>query len=928
MLSESESDSESTEIMLSSNHQNLFVVEERDAEAISPKANARTDLSTPTAPLTPIAREGSRAAAIIFEIKTVVVAKTTISTVVGSGSSSQANLGGKSQETKDEDLPNFQVLFESTLDPQLILKSDSRFTIVAVNEAYLKATMTKRELILKKGLFEVFPDNPSDPKADGARNLRDSLQRVIKNSVADTMPIQKYDVRCPEAQGSEFEERYWSPINMPVLGQTGKVDFIIHRVEDVTHLIHLKQQETEQQIRAEALKARTEQMETELCNNSRDIQKKEEAFSISHKRYSTLTSILPVGIFHTDLQGHCLYVNSYWQTITGIKEEESKDQHWLTLLQLADPDPVLTAWQQCQETGSCQIEFRFFGADHKNYWVFAQMTSEQVGNEITGYVGSLTNITELKELEQTRIMAIQQTEKHQRKLAEAAEKHRRNQEQFIDTMCHELRNPLNGIYGNVDFLQSSTSAMERMIREASPQALENTFQTKILRQLEDHKESLKVIEACARYQKIIADDVLNLSKLEAGKVELNLIDFDLIQLVRGAVRMLETQANQKQICLNLKLPSSCLRVKGDPNRLTQVLLNLVSNALKFTLEKGDVIVSLLVLEETPAYTEFQFRVKDTGIGMSEAEQNKLFDRFVQASPKISMDYGGSGLGLVISKKLIELMEGKIEVKSKKWKGTQFSFTIKLAPAPLLEEDEKPTPIHPVTSKKLNSLAGRPLHILIAEDNLINQKILVKQLKQAGHICYVANNGQEACEIHGKTPLDLIFMDIEMPVKNGFEATQAIRQKEQAFLRPPIPIIGLSGNARLEHKEEALSMGMDDYITKPYDREKLLETIAYYAPLISPRAVTEGFTPKTITSLSSSSITPLPSPLRPRGLNSSLTTFFPPAKEKQESVLEDVKAKKKKESTERTSFWNSRKLALAVAIGGAIKIGVTLAARSD
>jgi signal transduction histidine kinase/ActR/RegA family two-component response regulator len=755
---------ESTEITLFSNHQNLSVIEEetsieetdRDvdsdakAKATPLKAKARRtsslSLITLTPPLTPTAR-GSNGA-ITFKIQTLVVATTTVSAEFEDDSLDHADLSGKNEERKDEALPHFQILFESAPDPQLILKPDSKFTIVAVNNAYLKATKAPRELILKKGLFEVLPASSSDLKADEARHLRESLQQVMERGVVDTLPIQKHFVRRSEAQGDEVEERYSRSINTPVFGKTGAVDFIIHRIEDVTSLVSRKKQEIQQQARIETLQARLEQM---------------------------------------------------------------------------------------------------------------------------------------------------------------------------DTMYHELRNLWYGIDGNMSFLKSSMRTMKKMVREASSEVLEETFQEELLNQLKENEESLQTMGACVECQKVIADDVLDLSKLEAGKVELNLIDFDLMKLVKDVVRLLEVKAEQKQIRLTVELPFSHMRVKGDPNRLTQILLNLLSNALKFTLEKGDVTVSLCVLEKTHAYTEFQFIVKDTGIGMSHAEQNKLFNHFVQASPKISAAHGGSGLGLVISKKLIELMDGKIEVKSEKWKGTQFSFTIKLAPAFLLGEEEGSTSVHSANDRKSNSVTSRALHILIAEDNLINQKILVKQLQQAGHMCYMANNGQEALEIHSKIPLDLILMDIEMPVKDGFEATQAIREKEQASSCLPIPIIGLSGHARLEHKEEALRIGMNAYLTKPYKREKLLETIAYYVPSVSPQTVTED-TPSPMILLSPI-IPPVRSSIRPRALNSSaLTVLLPAAKDKKE------KFKKKKEPKGMAPFWNNRKLTLAATFIGAI--GITLAARSD
>jgi PAS domain S-box-containing protein len=886
----------------------LSQVDVQGAEVNFTKAEVWPEVLTQVTTFIPRMVEESRES-ITFEIKTLVVAKT-----AAFGSLDPSNSSAVGGETQDEGLPNFQVLFESVAGPYLILTPDPAFTIVAVNDAYLQATMTQREQILGKGLFEVFPTNPSNPKADGILNLHRSLQQVVESSIVDTMPIQKYDIRRPEAQGGEFEERYWSPINTPMFGKKGTIDFIIHRIEDVTDFIHLKQRESEQQTRAQVLEGRTEQMEAELYNTNQEMKQKEEALRVIHERYSTLASMLPVGVFHTDLKGHCLYVNPHWQTMTGIEQEEAKGQPWFKLPLPADQSSVLTAWEHCQETGRCQIEFRFFGAHRKEYWVLAQLTAERVGNEIKGYVGSFTDITELKELEETRLAALRQTEEHQRKLAEAAEKHRKSQEQFIDTMCHELRNPLNGIYGNVSLLQSSINAMEKRIQRASPLELKETLRDEMLHHLKHNKDSLDAIDKCAHYQKVITDDVLNLSKLEAGKVELNHIDFDPIKLVRDTVGMLETQAHQKQIRLHLNLPPFKVRVIGDPNRLAQVLLNLLSNALKFTLETGEVTVSLSILEDTRTHTMLRFTVKDTGIGMNEEEQNKLFNRFAQATTKTSIEYGGSGLGLVISKNLIDLMEGKIEVESKKWKGTQFSFTVKLAPAPLLEEDKKPVPVPGVNSRKLNLPIQKPLHILIAEDNLINRKILVRQLEQAGHTCHVASNGEEALETYANIPLDLILMDIEMPIKNGLETTHAIRQKERASSHPPIPIIGLSGNARSEHQEEALSVGMDAYLTKPYDKKKLLETIAHHA--------SKGLTsPPAATSLRSLS----PMPTRHQEVSSSFPILSAGTKE-EERVVESDKVNTKAKSKETAPFWNRRKLALATATVGAITVGFKLAAK--
>jgi PAS domain-containing protein len=188
-----------SEVSLSIPSLDVSLVEKEDiANTPSTNAEARSRMLTPVAPLTPNAREGNREA-ITFEFKALVVAKATISAAFGAASSSSSSVGD--HETRHEGLPDFQILFETTPGPYLILKPDADFTIVAVNNAYLKATLTQRERILGRSLFDVFPDNPSDPKADGVRNLRHSLEQVVEKGIPDTMPIQKYDIRRPEAEG-------------------------------------------------------------------------------------------------------------------------------------------------------------------------------------------------------------------------------------------------------------------------------------------------------------------------------------------------------------------------------------------------------------------------------------------------------------------------------------------------------------------------------------------------------------------------------------------------------------------------------------------------------------------------------------------------------------------------------------------------------
>ena len=533
----------------------------------------------------------------------------------------------------------------------------------------------------------------------------------------------------------------------------------------------------------------------------------------SQKNYRILTAISPVGIFHIDKAGQVTYFNQKGYEMLGLTAEEALGEKWAQALHPEDKAGVLQLWDKTKqgEIERFKAEYRFLRKDGSIVWIAGEVIPEKDSSGvIQSYIGTITDITELRNLEK---------ERH-----EAAEKYRQQLEQFTDTLCHELRNPLNGIYGNVSLLIPLLATLEESIRKVNVQVLSTTFRDECLTTITEFQKGVEYIKQCAKYQKVIMDDVLNLSKLEAKKVQLNEENLEPKKVIQEVVSMLAADISRKKLKLNLEFGYPDICVIGDSTRLAQVLINLLSNAIKFTPEKGEITLGLRLLEQTTDHTILQFMVKDTGMGMIKEEQDQLFQRFAQASSKIFKEHGGSGLGLVISKDLVELMGGKITVESKKGQGTQFTFTINCKNA---EKEEQR-----ITESKLVTKVGQApadLQILIVEDNLINQQILRKQLEQAGYRCQVANHGQEALELFKATPINFIFMDLEMPVMNGLEATKAIRELEKGkeWQRPEVPIIGLSGNVRPEQMDEALGTGMNDYLAKPYERAQLLEKIAHY-----------------------------------------------------------------------------------------------------
>lgn len=408
-------------------------------------------------------------------------------------------------------------------------------------------------------------------------------------------------------------------------------------------------------------------------------------------------------------------------------------------------------------------------------------------------------------------------------VAESSKQYIKTQETFIDNLCHELRNPLNGIVHGVEMLQDA-------IRLLQQKSVTTSEQDRIL---EDMMNNIEIVSTCIKQQKVIVDDVLTVSKLENGKTKLVIKPFDLIEIIQDVVKIFSASIEQKKIELNLDIPRGSLWLKGDPYQLSQVIINVLGNAIKFT-DYGTITLSVdTELSCVSMDTETQevivkFCVKDTGVGMSPREISNLFERFGQGNVVTGKEYNGSGLGLVISKKIVELMNGSIILDSTKWAGTSCSFHVSCQS---LTQQEQ---IRAISNKGvarnpskiiLPDLSGK--NILVVEDNIINMKILCNILEPTKSSIYKAFDGEEALEIFVAHRFDLVFMDIGLPKMNGLEVTKKIRDREQVIGGHTI-IVGLSGFTREDTKQQALSQsGMDEYLTKPYEKHKIFEIISRY-----------------------------------------------------------------------------------------------------
>ena len=395
-----------------------------------------------------------------------------------------------------------------------------------------------------------------------------------------------------------------------------------------------------------------------------------------------------------------------------------------------------------------------------------------------------------------KVRAEQQNREIERLLTEAQQASRLKSE-FLANVSHEIRTPMNGILGMTDLVLTTPLT-------------------------EEQRDYLDTARLSAHSLLTILNDVLDFSKIEAGRLDLNPIDFSLRQCVSETSKMLRVGAVEKGLVLECEVASDVPdNVVGDPDRLRQVLYNIIGNAIKFTAQ-GGVYLGVAKESTSEGAAMLRFSVRDTGIGIQQDKQQLIFEAFRQADGSTTRKYGGTGLGLAICSSLVEMMGGSIQVTSAMGEGSTFSFTAKFG---LAEVAAGMKPVDATSLKNMLEATGKPgsLRILLAEDNPVNQRLAMRLLEKRGHRVELASSGREAIDWLEKKRFDLILMDLQMPDMDGLEATALIREREKRD-GGRTPIVALTAHTMMGDRERCLEAGMDNYINKPIDAVKFLEIV--------------------------------------------------------------------------------------------------------
>lgn len=514
------------------------------------------------------------------------------------------------------------------------------------------------------------------------------------------------------------------------------------------------------------------------------VRKYEVALVQNRERLQSILDNATSLIYIKDLEGRYLLVNKQFKEVLNMTESEIIGK---TDFDFADPEQA----QRFKETDDkvietikpVELEEIIEVGNGKHSLLITKFPLLDAQNKIYGISGITTDISE-------RVQQMEEL-KQAKKIAEDA---KALQEQFLANMSHEIRTPMNGIQGMTDLLLDTPLT-------------------------EIQHDFAKTIKRSADNLVVIINDILDFSKIKAGKLTIEKIDFNLNEVVENITAVFKHPVKEKSLNFSIvvdeKIPST---LQGDPYRLNQILINLVGNAIKFT-PSGSVKIVISLFQKKESEVILDFAISDTGIGIKKDKINAIFESFTQASVETSRKYGGSGLGLAITRQLLEMQNGNISVESIENEGSTFQFSIPFAYS---KANHKLFFNHKKLKDYHGFLEGK--NVLVAEDNKVNQKVIENVLLKAGAVADIANNGLEAINfLKERNGYDIIIMDLQMPEMDGYAATKYIRN----VMNISTPIIAMTASALKGEKYKCLEIGMNDYLTKPFEFSTFYERISNF-----------------------------------------------------------------------------------------------------
>lgn len=611
-----------------------------------------------------------------------------------------------------------------------------------------------------------------------------------------------------DARTAEFTEGYLAPagitsmLDVPIRSEGKMIGVICHE-----HIGPLRQWTLEEQHFAVSV-ANT----VALAIEAADRRKAEQALRTSEGRLTTTVQSTNIGIWDWDLSSNSVYLSPEWKRQLGHEDQELGNtfQEWESRIHADDRDRVLGAIAAylSRREARLEIEHRLCHADGSYRWILSRgMLLKNEAELSTRMVGINIDVTDRKIAEEAL-----------RQAKEAAEAASQAKSQFLANMSHEIRTPMNGVLGMAELLlRCPLDVKERHLTESI------------------HRSGAVLLA--------VINDILDFSKIEAGKMQLEAIPFDVRRTIQDAIELSAPVAHAKQLKLSFHMdPQIPSHLLGDPTRLRQILVNLVSNAVKFT-DRGTIEVSVDFESQCEQRYGVSVTVRDTGIGMSPEVQAHVFDAFSQADGSTTRKYGGTGLGLAIVKQLVTLMGGTIELQSRQGEGSIFTFTAYFRPCDFSVQ-RSPQSALPVSKRGLAPDESSPIEsaevrILLVEDNPVNREVACGMLETFNCRIDTAENGRQAVAATAVTDYALVFMDCQMPEMDGLTATRLIREREAHSTghsgagkpRPAarVPIVALTAHAMQGDKELCLAAGMDDYLTKPFTLLQLEGVLARWVP---------------------------------------------------------------------------------------------------